>query len=251
LTPENPYSILSVIPLSLRLESVGETADVALQRTVVGKELDVSTVDLDTAGSLLVEVLLTSERSEAPVLGDNDLLSARELVLGSAESLEGNGAVGITSADAHENLANVDTGDSAVGLTPSTTHTGLQSIGTGTRQHLVDTDDVEGVSADSEVETLLTGVLDEVLVGANTGGLKSLGAQLLILVGDEVNAEREVIDVGALSAKIEDSDLGVGDTTVEPRLRVRLVLAVSVATSGTARHFVGFLMIFRLGVVLE
>jgi hypothetical protein len=93
LTPENPYSILSVIPLSLRLESVGETADVALQRTVVGKELDVSTVDLDTAGSLLVEVLLTSERSEAPVLGDNDLLSARELVLGSAESLEGNGAV--------------------------------------------------------------------------------------------------------------------------------------------------------------
>lgn len=81
-----------MIPLSLRLESVGETADVALQRTVVGKELDVSTVNLDAAGSLLVEVLLTSERSEAPVLGDNDLLSARELVLGSAEGLEGNGA---------------------------------------------------------------------------------------------------------------------------------------------------------------
>jgi hypothetical protein len=82
-----------MIPLSLGLESVGETTDVALQRTVVGKELDVSTIDLDAAGSLLVEVLLTSERSEAPVLGDNDLLSARELVLGSAESLEGNGAV--------------------------------------------------------------------------------------------------------------------------------------------------------------
>lgn len=128
----------------------------------------------------------------------------------------------ITSADAHEDLANVDTGDSAVGLAPGTTHTSLQSIGTGARQHLVDTDDVEGVSTDSEVETLLTGVLDEVLVGANTGGLEGLGAQLLILVGDEVDAEREVIDVGALSAKIEDSDLGVGDTTVEPRLGIRL-----------------------------
>jgi hypothetical protein len=128
----------------------------------------------------------------------------------------------ITSADAHENLANVDTGDSAVGLTPGTTHTGLQSIGTGTRQHLVDTDNVEGVGADSEVETLFTGVLDEVLVGANTGGLESLGAQLLILVGNEVNAEGEVINIGALSAKIEDSDLGVGNTTVEPRLRIRL-----------------------------
>lgn len=128
----------------------------------------------------------------------------------------------ITSADAHENLANVDTGDSAVRLTPGTTHTGLQSIGTGTRQHLVDTDNVEGVGADSEVETLLTGVLDKVLVGANTGGLEGLGAQLLILVGNEVNAEREVVNIGALSAKIEDSDLGVGDTTVEPRLGVRL-----------------------------
>jgi hypothetical protein len=35
------------------------------------------------------------------------------------------------------------------------------------------------------------------------------------------------------------------------RKKTHLVLAVSVATSGTARHFVGFLMIFRLGVVLE
>lgn len=93
MTPENPDSILSIISLSLRLEGIGEAADVALQRTVVGKELDVSTVDLDAASSLLVEVLLTSERSEAPVLGDNDLLSARELVLGSSESLEGDGTV--------------------------------------------------------------------------------------------------------------------------------------------------------------
>ena len=81
---------------------------------------------------------------------------------------------------------------------------------------------MEGVGADAEVETLLTGVLDEVLVGANTGGLEGLGAQLLILVGDEVDAEREVVDNGTLAAKIEDANLGVGDTTVEARLGVRL-----------------------------
>jgi hypothetical protein len=81
---------------------------------------------------------------------------------------------------------------------------------------------VEGVGADAQVETLLAGKLDEVLVGANTGGLEGLGAQLLILVGDEVDAEREVVDVGALAAKIEDADLGVGDTTVVPRLGIRL-----------------------------
>lgn len=78
------------------------------------------------------------------------------------------------------------------------------------------------MGADAEVETLLAGVLDEVLVGANAGGLEGLGAQLLILVGDEVDAEREVVDGGTLAAKIEDANLGVGDTTVEARLGVRL-----------------------------
>lgn len=210
---------------------------------MVGEELDVSTIDLDATSSLLLEVLLTSEGSEAPVLGDDDLLSARELVLGSSEGLEGNSLAccglvrtcfqwqrltswmvltSITGSDAHEDLANVDTGNSSVGLTPSTSHTSLKSIGTSARQHLVDTDNVEGVGSDSEMERLLSSVLGEVLVGANTGGLKSLGAQLFILVGDEVNAEGEVIDVRLLSAEIEDSNLGVRDTTVESGLGIRL-----------------------------
>lgn len=128
----------------------------------------------------------------------------------------------VASADAHDDLANVDTGDSAVGLAPSTTHTRLQSIGTSARQHLVDADDVEGVGADAQVEALLARVLDEVLVGADARGLEGLGAQLLILVGDEVDAEREVVDVGTLAAEIKDADLGVGDTAVEPRLGERL-----------------------------
>lgn len=84
------------------------------------------------------------------------------------------------------------------------------------------------MSADTQVETLLAGDLDEVLVGADTGGLEGLGAQLLILVGHEVDAEREVVDGGTLAAKIVDADLGVGDTTVEPGLGVGLrVITVS------------------------
>ena len=96
----------------------------------------------------------------------------------------------------------------------------MQSIGTSARQHLVDTDDVVGVDADTEMERFLSTVLDEVLVGANTGGLERLGGQLLVLVGDQVNAEREVIYVGLLATKVEDADLGIGDTTVEPALGV-------------------------------
>jgi hypothetical protein len=31
-----------------------------------------------------------------------------------------------------------------------------------------------------------------------------------------VDAERELVDTSALSAKVEDADLGIGDTTVKP-----------------------------------
>ena len=71
-------------------------------------------------------------------------------------------------------------------------------------------------------------------------------------------AEGEFVDGGTLTAQVEDTDLGaeslsgpserscelddgahlgVGDTTVVPTLGVGLVLAVAVATSGTATHF--------------
>ena len=74
------------------------------------------------------------------------------------------------------------------------------------------------------METFLSGDLDKVLVGADTGGFESLRRELLILVGDEVDACWEVVDGGTLAAEIVDTDLCVGDTTVEPRLGVRLVL---------------------------
>jgi len=170
---------------SLRLgEGVGEALHVLLQLAVVGQELNVGTIDLDAAGGLLLQVLIAAQGCEAPVLGDDDLLAARELVLGAAQSLKSDGAVGVTGPDTQDDLANVDTGDSAVGFAPGTAHSGLQSIGSGARQHLVDADDVVGVSADTKVESVLAGSLGEVLVGADAGGLEGLGAQLLILVGD-------------------------------------------------------------------
>ena len=146
--------------------------------------------------------------------------SGAYLVLATPQSLEGGGAVRVTGSDGHEDLTDVDTGNEAVGLSEGTTHSGLQSIGTSARQHLVDTDDVVGVDTDTEMETFLSGNLDEVLVGANTGGFESLGGKLLVLVGDEVDAEREVVYAGLLATEVEDPDLGIGYTTVEPALGV-------------------------------
>ena len=37
-----------------------------------------------------------------------------------------------------------------------------------------------------------------------------------------MDAQGEVVHVGLLTTQIEDANLGVGHTTVEPRLRVRL-----------------------------
>jgi len=222
--------------LSLRLEGFWETTHVVRERAVLGEELDVGTVDADGTGLALLDVLFPTQRGEAPVLGDDDLLATWELVLCATEGLDGGGTVGVTSSHREEDLADVDTGDSAVGLAESATHSGLQSIGTSARQHLVDADDVVWVSADTEVETFLSGSLDHVLVGANAGGLERLGAQLLIFVGDQVNTGGELVDVGTLAAQVEDSDLWVWHTTVETRLGVRLVLAVAVATSWTTCH---------------
>jgi hypothetical protein len=110
------------------------------------------------------------------------------LVLATPQSLESVGAERVLCSQRHEDLANVHTSDKSVGLAESTTHTGLKPISSSARQHLVDADDVVGVDADTEMERLLSGSLDHVLVGANTGSLESLGGQLLVLVGDQVDA---------------------------------------------------------------
>jgi hypothetical protein len=73
----------------------------------------------------------------------------------------------ITRSHREKNLANVHTGDTSIGLSPSTTHTSLQSIGTGTGQHLIDADDMVWVSANSEMETFLSGYLDQVPITKN------------------------------------------------------------------------------------
>lgn len=65
----------------LCLESSWETLNVLCKLAVVGEELNVSTIDENLSGSLLLHVLLAAERCETPVLGDNDLLTTWELVL--------------------------------------------------------------------------------------------------------------------------------------------------------------------------
>jgi len=203
---------------------------------VVVDILNVAAVRDDAAGITSLLVLRASQLGETPLVRDQELLAAGKLVLGATQSLNDDSLVGVLSADGNQGLANGDTGNGAVRLTESTTHTGLETIGTGTGQHLVDAQDVEGMDTDTHVEGLLARVLRDVLVGSDTGSLQSLAADLLDFVGKQMDTEGELVGGGLLTAQIEDLDLGVGDSTAETRLGVRLVLAVAVATSRTTTH---------------
>lgn len=96
----------------------------------------------------------------------------------------------------------------------ASTQRACSPISSSTGQHLVDSDNVERVNPDPQVESLLSGSLDNVLVGANSSSFKSFRRKLLVLVRDEMATEGEVVDIGPLSSQVEDSDLGVGNTTV-------------------------------------
>lgn len=77
--------------------------------------------------------------------------------------------MGVSAADGQQNLSNGHAGTQALRLAKGTTHACLKSISSSTRKHLVDTQDMEGVHPDSQVEGILSSILDHVLVGSNTG----------------------------------------------------------------------------------
>merc|ERR1719380_526430 len=211
-------------------------ADEARERAVAAQPLHVHALrDQATLGLVLLVVLLLEGR-EAVVVRHVDLLAARDLALRAAQSLAGSLALVLTGADRQEDLADVHTGDRAVGLAEGTTHTGLQTICTSARQHLVDTNNVERVRANAEVERFLACQTDHALVRRNARSLEGLAGHLLVLVRHHVHSQGELVHVVLLLAAVEDADLRVRDAAAEPRLRVRLVLAVAVAAGRTAAH---------------
>ena len=97
------------------------------QGAVVGLDLDVSAGVLELALVLQLLEIDLGHLSESPHGAEDDLLLARELELGAAQSLSNIGLLGLAGADAHQGLANADTGHNTLGLTEGTTHTSLES----------------------------------------------------------------------------------------------------------------------------
>ncbi len=154
----SPFCSVSPPNLSLLLERLWKSPHVILNRALVPQELHVRPVDLEFTFGAFLEVLFAAQRREAPVLGDDDLLTARELVLRAAQSFDcccsvygvglpllviisvnhkGTAEVeyrhtGVTGPNGEQDLADVHTSYTAVGFAPCSTHSSLQPISAGT-----------------------------------------------------------------------------------------------------------------------
>lgn len=150
ITQSNVDSLLIVSLANLTLE-------VSSQRSLFTQVLDVASVWEQRSSFASGNIVITSQLGETPLVGHNNLLSAWKLVLCTAQGLVDNGTVVVAGADGDHDLLDVDTGHGSSWFSVRTSHASLQSIGTSTTQHLVDSDDVEGMDADTHVEGVLSG----------------------------------------------------------------------------------------------
>ncbi len=66
---------------------------------------------------------------------------------------------------------------------------------------------MERVHANPEMKRILASNFRDILVGADSGCLQRFTGKLLILIGNKVAAEREVINRCALTPKVENTNL--------------------------------------------
>lgn len=76
--------------------------------------------------------------------------------------------VGVSAADRQQDLSNGHTGTQSLWLAKGSTHACLKPISSSAGKHLVDTQDVEGMHPDPQVEGILSSILDHVLVSSDT-----------------------------------------------------------------------------------
>lgn len=86
---------------------------------------------------------------------------------------------------------------------------GYSPISSSTRQHLVDSEDVEGVEPYSDVELIFPGELHHVLICTDAASLQGLAGQLLILVGHQMHTQWEVLHWSLLGPQVKDSDFSI------------------------------------------
>jgi len=199
-------------------------------------DLDDVSVTTEFSTASLFDVHLTGVLRKAPPGTFQNLLTAGKLEFATTDRLHNMDLGRVFGTDTQQDLSDVDTGGNADGFSIRMSHSRGQSIGTGTRKHLVGPKDMEGMGPDADVIRILSNHFRKMLVDGDSAGLQGFTGNLLLLVTDQVGDEWKEIDGSLFVADVKNLDLGFRYTTAVPRLDVRLVLLVSVATSWTATH---------------
>ncbi|MDG2861147.1 hypothetical protein P7M27_26230, partial [Vibrio parahaemolyticus] len=146
----------------------------------------------------------------------NNLLTTRELELGTAKGLLGMMAVAVLAADRKKDLSNSHSSTSTLWLSKSTSHSSLEPISTSTRKHLVDPKNMEWVHPDSQVESILSSKFGHVLVASNASSFQGLTRNVFLLPTNQMDTERKFINTLLLHTNIVNPDLGIRNTTAKP-----------------------------------
>ena len=205
--------------------------------STISESLYVDSISLDL--SFLFQLIESGHNmlGESELTGNEHLLSSWELELGSSEGFSGVVDLEWSGTDGDKDGSDVDTSRLAKSLSVSVSHTSLESISTGTGKHFVNTDDVPWVDSDSNMETKFTSVVLHEFVSGNTSCLKCLRGDLLLLVGNKMDAAWELIPMGLSLSSVVNTNLWVWHSTIEARLWIWLIFLVSVATRWSSSHF--------------
>ena len=101
----------------------------------------------------------------------NYLLAPWKLEFGSSQSFDSSCFVVVLASDRYEGLPNMHTRNGTLGFTESTSHSSLKPIGSSTRQHFINTDNVERVNSHTNMKCVFTSNFGHVFVGTDTRSL--------------------------------------------------------------------------------
>jgi hypothetical protein len=231
--PELEYKLRSSLTYLL-LSSIVQ--GVLFQQSVPVVDLDNVTIGGQLSSTTHGNVLFSWILGESPLQRLEDLLASGKLEFTATNGFNHMGLVVVLGPDAHQDLPDFDTSRHTNGLSVRVTHSAGESIGSSTRQHLVGAEDVEGMGAYANVEGIFSNVLSQVLVDGDAASFQRFTRDLLLLVAHKMGDKGKLIDGRPFGTHVKNLDLGFGHTTAVPRLDVRLVLLVAVATRGTTTH---------------
>ena len=118
------------------------------------------------------------------------LLATRELELGTPKSFNDGILMPVISPDGHQRLSDLDTSDGSLGFAKGASHSSLEPIGTSARQHFVDTQDMERMDTDPDVELILSSVLNHVLKLENKGTMSVYQSQQKLFALYKMDSEK-------------------------------------------------------------